>query len=82
MEHNGKGNYASRLGEAGAAVRLFKTPMILHKVLEGVGKVLIWFFLMGMIAGAVGWHMFVIWYGRKMKEREMQKAFKKGGEDS
>lgn len=40
---------------------------------------MIWFFLMGMIAGAVGWHMFAMWYGRKLKEKEMQKAFEKEG---
>lgn len=38
---------------------------------------MIWFFLMGMIAGAVGWHMLAIYIGRKLKEKEMQKAFKK-----
>ena len=43
---------------------------------------MIWFFLMGMIAGAVGWHMLAVHIGRKMKEKEMRKAFNKGGEDS
>ena len=41
---------------------------------------MIWFFLMGMIAGAVGMSMFVTWYGtRVIKKREMQNAFKKEG---
>ena len=39
---------------------------------------MIWFFLMGMVAGAVGWHMFVVWYGNKLKRKQLDDAFKKG----
>lgn len=30
---------------------------------------MIWFFLAGMIAGAVGWNMFVCWLGKKLEEK-------------
>lgn len=42
---------------------------------------MIWFFLMGMIAGAVGWHLFATWYGRKLERQRIMEAFKKKGED-
>jgi len=35
---------------------------------------MIWFFLAGMIAGAVGWHMFVMWYGRRIKKADESKV--------
>ena len=38
---------------------------------------MIWFFLMGMVAGAVGWSMFVVWYGRKLRKQKQMEAFKK-----
>lgn len=41
---------------------------------------MIWFFLMGMVAGAVGWNMFVVWYGRKLKRNQQMEAFKKEDE--
>lgn len=42
---------------------------------------MIWFFIAGMIAGAVGWHLFVTWYGRKLERERIMEAFKKKGED-
>ena len=67
---------------AGATEWLFKTTLILQIVVTGDDKGLIWFFLMGMIAGAVGWNTFVVWYGRRLKKKQQMEAFKKGGQDS
>ena len=40
---------------------------------------MIWFFLTGMVAGAVGWHMFIMWLGQRIKRKQLDEAFKKGG---
>ena len=40
---------------------------------------MIWFFLAGMIAGAVGWHLTIMWAGRRIRRREQMEAFKKDG---
>lgn len=55
---------------AGAAMRLFKTTLLLQKVVEGDDKRLIWFFLAGWISGAV----FMILYARWWVHRHMVKV--------
>ena len=37
---------------------------------------MIWWFLAGFIAGAVGWNTFVKWMYARIKRREMMEAFK------
>ena len=34
---------------------------------------MIWYFLAGMIAGAVGWHMLVQWLGAKIQQEKKLK---------
>ena len=68
-EHNGKRNYASRSGTAGATVWLFKSPLILQKAVGGVDFRLIWYFLAGWIAGAVGTVMFATWWIKRHAKR-------------
>lgn len=40
---------------------------------------MIWFFLAGMVAGAVGWHMAIMWIGKKLIRKQQMEAFKKNG---
>lgn len=40
---------------------------------------MIWFFLAGMIAGAVGWNMFIVFMGRRIERKRIMEAFKKDG---
>ena len=46
---------------------------------------MIWFYLAGLITGAVGWHMMVLWIGgkfekeKKMKELKGEKTDDRGG---
>ena len=38
-------------------------------------------FLAGMIAGAVGWHMFCGWMGKRIIRRQQMEAFQKHKEE-
>ena len=38
---------------------------------------LIWFFLMGMIAGAIGWHLLIMWLGKRIRQKQLNDAFKR-----
>ena len=40
---------------------------------------MIWFFLAGFIAGAVGWHLAVLWIGGRLEREKKMKELK--GED-
>ena len=31
---------------------------------------MIWYFLAGLIAGAVGWHKIILWLGERLKHRK------------
>ena len=42
---------------------------------------MIFYFLAGIIAGAVGWHMFVSWYGEKLMRMRQMEAFKKNNKE-
>ena len=42
---------------------------------------MIWMFLAGMIAGAVGWHMLCGWLGRKIIREQQMEAFRRNKEE-
>lgn len=68
---NGKETTAARSGKAGAAANgIFKSPLLQQNVVKEVIIEVIWFFLMGMIAGAVGTLMFLEHWGRKHMKTE------------
>lgn len=43
---------------------------------------MIWFFLAGMIAGAVGWHMFIQFLGKRIEQRKQIEALRGKKEES
>ena len=53
-----KGAYAARFGDS----RGSKIPI------KG-GMILFWFFLAGFIAGVVGYHKFLGWFGPRIEEK-------------
>ena len=38
---------------------------------------MIWMFMAGFIAGAVGWSRFVLWMGEKIRKKQMMESFRK-----
>ena len=40
---------------------------------------MIWWFLAGFVAGAVGWNMFCRWIGHKIIRKAQMEAFKRDG---
>ena len=67
VEHNGKGNYADRSGTAGS--ERVEIPTISEVTEKELIYELIWFFLAGFIAGAVGMVLFARWWIQKHIKR-------------
>ena len=42
---------------------------------------MIWYFLGGMIAGAVGWNMLIVRIGRKIERERQMEAFRRHDKD-